>query len=145
MAKAFAADAQMPLRIKISYLWKQLEGMYTWATAAMLIFIMGRLPFLVAPQAFREIAVFQNTPFTLEWFMRFAMVGVFVSAGLALTLLPPRPAHIPRWQSIIVFFLQWALLPVTFVLFGAFPAIDAQTRLMLGKNLGFNVSPKRNI
>jgi len=143
MALAFARDKQMPFRIKFSFLWKQLEGMYTWATAPMLIFLMGRLPFWVAPERFREFAVFQNTPFTLEWLMRFAMVGVFLSAALALTLLPARPAHVPRHRALIVGVLQWLLLPVTFVVFGAFPAIDAQTRLMLGKNLGFNVSPKR--
>jgi hypothetical protein len=143
MALAFARDKQMPFRIKFSFLWKQLEGMYTWATAPMLIFLMGRLPFWVAPERFREFAVFQNTPFTLEWLMRFAMIGVFLSAALALTLLPARPAHVPRHRALIVGVLQWLLLPVTFVVFGAFPAIDAQTRLLLGKNLGFNVSPKR--
>ena len=73
------------------------------------------------------------------------MAGAFVSAGLAFTLLPPRPAHVPRRQTIVVALLQWLLLPITFVIFGAFPAIDAQTRMMLGKNLGFNVSPKRKM
>lgn len=145
MVMAFAKDKKMPISIKFSFLWKQIEGMYTWATAPMLIFIMGRLPFIVAPESFREFAVFQNTPFTLELLMRFAMLGAFVSAGLAYTLLPPRPAHIPRRQTFVVSVLQWVLLPVTFILFGAFPAIDAQTRLMLGKNLGFNVSPKRKV
>jgi hypothetical protein len=143
MVKAFREDKQMPRWTKIVFIWKQIEGMYTWATAPLLIFLMGRLPFWVAPEQFREFALFQNTPFTLEWIMRFAMVGVFVSAGLALTLLPPRPAHIPKYQTIVVVILQWLLLPVTFVLFGAVPAIDAQTRMMLGMSLGFNVSPKR--
>jgi hypothetical protein len=32
MAKAFAKDRQMPWSIKFSFLWKQVEGMYTWAT-----------------------------------------------------------------------------------------------------------------
>lgn len=143
MVRAFVADKQMPLGIKISFLWKQLEGMYTWATAPILIFVLGRLPFWVAPDRFREFAVFQNTPFTLEWLMRFAAVGVFLSAGLAYTLLPPRPSHIPRHQTLVVSILQWVLLPFTFVIFGSIPAIDAQTRFMFGKRLGFNVSPKR--
>lgn len=143
MAKAFAKDRQMPWSIKFSFLWKQVEGMYTWATAPILIFVLGRLPFWVAPDRFREFAVFQNTPFTLEWLMRFAAIGVFISAGLSYSLLPPRPHHIPRHQTLIVTVLQWVLLPVTFVLFGSIPAIDAQTRFMLGKSLGFNVSPKR--
>lgn len=143
MVRAFARDKKMPFGLKAMFIWKQLEGMYTWATAPLLIFLLGRLPFWVAPENFREFAVFQNTPFTLQWLMRFAMIGAFVSAGLAFTLLPPRPSHVHPRQAIVVSILQWLLLPITFVVFGAFPAIDAQTRLMLGKNLGFNVSPKR--
>ncbi len=143
MVRAFRQDKQIPFGVKVTYIWKQLEGMYTWATAPILIFVLGRLPFWVAPDQFRSFAVFQNTPFTLQWLMRFAMVGVFVSAGMAFLLLPPRPAHVPKHQILVVSILQWLLLPITFVVFGAFPAIDAQTRLMIGKPLGFNVSPKR--
>lgn len=143
MAMAFARDKMMPWSLKVRFLWKQLEGMYTWATVPLLIFLLGQLPFWLAPEQFRSYAVFQNTPFTLEWLMRFAMVGVFVSALVSATLLPPRPRHVSKWQTVIVVILQWALLPITFVLFGAIPAIDSQTRLLLGKYLGFNVSPKR--
>lgn len=143
MVEQFSQDPFMPWRVKFGFIWKQLEGMYTWATAPILIFLLGRLPFFVAPEQVRDIALFQNTPFTLQWLMRFAMMGVFLSAGLAVTLLPPRPAHIPFRHTFIVAILQWALLPVTFVVFGALPAIDAQTRLMLGKPLGFYISPKR--
>lgn len=145
MAKAFAADPRMPRRLKFRFLFKQLEGMYTWATAPVLILLLGRLPFWVASDSFREFAVFQNTPFTLQWLMRFALVGVFISAALALTILPPRPRHVPFRHAFVVGVLQWLLLPVTFVVFGAIPAIDAQTRLMLGKYLGFNVTAKRTV
>ncbi len=143
MVEKLMADKEMPLRTKIAWIFKQLEGMYTWATAPLLITILGYLPFWVAPEQLRSYAIFQNTPFTLQWLMRLSMVGVFVSAGLALTLLPPRPRHYSRPYAFAIITLQWLLLPVTFVLFGALPAIDAQTRLMLGRYLGFNVSPKR--
>ncbi len=143
MVEAFAKQKDMPLWIKITWLFKQLEGMYTWATAPFLIFILGYLPFWFASEDLRSFAIFQNTPFTLQWLMRLAMIGLFVSATLALTMLPPRPSHYSRPYAYAMMLAQWALLPVTFLLFGAIPAIDAQTRLMLGKYLGFNVSPKR--
>ncbi len=145
MVEAFIRDKEMPLMTKIGWTYKQLEGMFTWATAPLIILVVGYLPFWVAPEQFRSFAVFQNTPFTLEWLMRFSMVGLFVSAGLALTLLPPRPKHYSRPYAAAIFMVQWLLLPVTFVIFGALPAIDAQTRLMLGKYLGFNVSQKRKV
>ncbi|HEU0050594.1 MAG TPA: glycosyltransferase family 2 protein [Patescibacteria group bacterium] len=143
MVKAFVHDKKFPFWAKVRWLFKQLEGSVTWATAPLLIFILGYLPFWVAPEQFRSFALFQNTPFTLEWLMRFSMIGLFLSAGLALTLLPPRPEHLSRPQAYAIMLLQWILLPVTFIVFGAIPAIDAQTRLMLGKKLGFNISPKR--
>ena len=145
MANAFRVDRQMPLGVKWIYTFKQLEGMYTWATAPLLITILGKLPFWLAPEAYRSFALFQNTPFTLERLMQYSLVGAFVSAGLALTLLPPRPAHVPRRNAIAVWLLQWLLLPVTFIVFGSIPAIDAQTRQMLGGRfrLGFNVTAKK--
>ena len=143
MAINFLKHREIPWRKRVGALWLQLEGMYTWATAPVLIFILGWLPMYVARVENQNLALVQNAPRTLETILMLAMIGVFSSAILSLPLLPERPPKRSPW-SWIVMFLQWALLPFTFVIFGAIPAIDSQTRLALGKkfHLGFWVTPK---
>ncbi len=142
LAINFKAKAdKIPLRKRLSKLWVLTEGMYTWATAPLLIFLLGWLPFSVARISSRPEIVFQNAPITLQWIMTCAMLGVFASAVLSLPLLPSRPQHMRKYHHVVML-LQWMLLPFTFILFGAIPAIDAQTRLLLGKRLGFWVTPK---
>jgi len=135
----FSKDKLIPLKKKIKFVFNHIEGMYTWATAPILIFALGYLPLFMARDI--QTVIVRNAPFTLEWIMRFAMIGVLISAIFATTLLPRRPAGVRR-RNWVVMILQWLLLPITFVVFGAFPAIDAQTRLMLGKYLGFKVTKK---
>ena len=73
--------------------------------------------------------------------MTLAMIGMVVSAIISLLLLPPRPADCSRWKSLSMVF-QWLLLPLTLIIFGTFPALDAQARLILGKPLSFWVTEK---
>jgi len=140
IVEAFQKDHTISLRKRVKYLFNHIEGMYTWATAPLLIFLLGWLPLQTAEG--QTAALVQAAPYTLEMLMQGAMVGLFVSALLSLVLLPRRPqqTHWTHWPFML---LQWALLPVTFILFGAFPAIDAQTRFMLGKYLGFQVTHKK--
>jgi hypothetical protein len=124
-------------------IFRTLEGMYSWATAPILMFLLGQLPIYLTSGAVREMAFVQNTPFTLQYIMTLAMVGTILAMTLATRMLPPRPHTKKRWNWLVMIF-QWALTPVTFIVFGSIPAIDAQTRLMLGGRfrLGFNVSEK---
>jgi len=66
---------------------------------------------------------------------------MIVSAIISQLILPPRPSRRSRWKNLSMI-LQWLLLPITLIIFGTFPALDAQIRLMLGKHLGFWVTEK---
>jgi hypothetical protein len=116
--------------------------MYSLATAPILLFILGRLPLYVAGPEVKATVIVQNAPLILEFIMRIGMVGILVSAILSIRLLPPRPHQHPKYKWLIMF-LQWILLPINLVIFGAIPWCEAQTRLMLGKYLGFFVTPKK--
>jgi hypothetical protein len=64
------------------------------------------------------------------------MIGLVFSAYLSILLLPPKPIEYGRFKYLILFF-QWFLVPVIMIFFISLPALDAQTRLMLGKYMGF--------
>ena len=60
----FRQDKLIPLHKKIIYVFNHIEGMYTWATAPILMFILGWLPLALAKG--QSNAIVQAAPFTLE-------------------------------------------------------------------------------
>lgn len=138
----FWSDAKMSFSKKIRHLWNQLEGVYSWSTAPIIIFIMGNLPLAMLPEIEATSVLAQNAPFALRTIMIFAMIGLVFSAGFSSLLMPKRPLHISLWKHAVIV-LQWVFFPIAMIIFGSIPATDAQTRLMLGKYLGFNVTQKK--
>jgi len=127
---------------KFVILFHEWEGKWSWAVVAILITILGRLPLFVAGDGVRQSALFFNAPFILEILMILAMTGLFLSVVMTMLVLPRRPKiHPPHKYLYMV--LQWILVPVSLIIFSAIPCIDAVTRLMFGKYLGFNVSAKK--
>lgn len=137
----FWYNPHIRLRVKLKYLWNQFEGTYSWATAPVLILLLGWLPFHVRSSVISTSALAHNAPTTIQGLMIGAMVGLLATAVMSVRLLPARPKHVPAWQWVMMI-LQWLLLPVTMIVFGSIPAIEAQTRLMMGKYLGFFVTEK---
>lgn len=137
----FWRDGARRWRQKLKYVWMQWEGIYSWATAPLLILILGWLPFHTRPAAIDESALAQNAPLILRDLMGSAMIGLVISAILSTILLPARPARVQPWRWLTMIG-QWILLPVTMIVFGAIPALEAQVRMMFGKYLGFWVTEK---
>ncbi len=134
----------IPFIKKLRYLWNMLEGYYSWATAPIIIFILGRLPLYFLDEVESGSMIVNNAPITLQWLMGIAMFGLVVSAILSTILLPPRPAK-KGYYTYVIMILQWILFPIAMIIFGAIPATDSQTRLLLGKYLGFWVTTKERV
>ncbi|MFA5030137.1 MAG: glycosyltransferase family 2 protein [Patescibacteria group bacterium] len=126
---------------KFRYMWNQLEGVYSWATAPLLMLIFGRLPLWLLDESERQTTVALNAPHILQILMTVSTVGIIVSAFIGTMLLPPRPSHVPKRRMLYMLF-QWPLIIVSLIVFGSIPSTDAQTRLMFGKYLGFDVTKK---
>jgi hypothetical protein len=128
---------------KVYWGFNTIEGYYSWATNAIMIFALGWLPLLLGGKHFNAMLLSYNLPHLTQFILSLSTVGIATSAILGVSLLPKKSDGI-HFKDYLIYFLQWLLMPITLIVFGAIPAIEAQTRLMLsGKyRLGFWVTPK---
>ena len=141
---AFVAENFRKMRKEIPFLrtlrrfWILLEGHYMWATAPLIIAMASPIP-RVLNETFSHSVTAYNLGMIFYIFFKVALVGIFVSLLVSMIMLPKHPNG---WKGRFSAIFMWVLLPFVTVIFGAIPAIDAQTRLMLGKRLDFNVTKK---
>ncbi len=137
----YTKNKKIPLKKKLEDGFLKIEGYHSWATNALIIFAMGWLPVIVGGEAFNTTLLSYNLPRIVRILATAAMVGIVTSIVISINLLPPRPPQYGR-RKYLWMVLQWLLLPATLIIFGSVPALDAQSRLMFGKYMGFWVTPK---
>jgi len=137
----FLKNKKISLRTKIHHLFVQFEGGWSLTTNPLIIFFLGWLPLFLGGENFNKTLLSYNLPRITSDIMTAAMIGLIFSAIVSTALLPPLPAG-KKNHKYLFMILQWILIPVTIPIFGSLPSIDAQIRLMLGKYLGFWVTPK---
>lgn len=132
----FLNNKKITLGKKIMHLYALVDGYWSWATAALLLFILGWLPILLGGNKFNFTVLSFNLPILTGRIMRISLFGMFVSAILSTMLLPPLPKTVNRFKKVTAF-LQWVFLPITLIVFGSLPALDAQIHLMIARYMGF--------
>ncbi len=133
-------NKKIPFNKKFAYSFLMIEGFWAWGTNAILILLLGWLPLFLGGEKFNTTVLAYNLPFVTRNLMTVAMIGLFVCIIIN-TLLIPRPKDLSRRQKLSII-TQWLFFPLSLIIFGSFPAIEAQTRLMLGKYMGFWATEK---
>jgi cellulose synthase/poly-beta-1,6-N-acetylglucosamine synthase-like glycosyltransferase len=124
----------------IGHIFVQIYGFYSWATSAIIIAVVGWLPLLFGGAAFGQTVISGNLPAVTQFLMNIAMIGLVISATMSVLIMPKRKPD--KKASKLKIFLEWIFIPVTIIFFGAIPCLEAQTRLMFGKYMGFFITPK---
>ncbi|MFH1175202.1 MAG: glycosyltransferase family 2 protein [bacterium] len=141
LMRSFIENKKIGFAKKMKHLFIMLEGNRSWATDSFIVVILGWLPLVAGGKIFNSTVLASRLPSMTRLLMTFAMIGLIVSAALGTLLLPPIPAKYRKWRYIYMI-LQWVVVPVVAPFLGALPALDAQTRLMLGKYMEFWVTEK---
>lgn len=119
------------------------EGHFSLATSSVMLGVVGWIP-LQRPELIHTVlgahfrALYVGS-------LRYALLGILVSAIISISLVPPRYPDKP-WSRLYLLW-DYLLLPIqivaSIVLAASLPSIEAHTRLMLGKYLGsFHVTYK---
>lgn len=143
---AFMKRKMIPLKKRLFWSYVLLEGFHSWATSSFIIFLFGLLPNVLGGSAFTVTVLSYNLPRVTGFLLNLSALGIVTFAFLSMTLLSPRLTferfHLRYY---VYYLLQWVLMPATFLIFGAVPALDAQTRMVVGGRfrLGFWRTPKK--
>jgi hypothetical protein len=133
--------SKAPFWDRMYKLYQYAEGNFNWATASILITLLGRLPLYLGGDAFNQSVVGYTLPKITVILLNIALVFLIFSVYINMVLLPPRPKKYSIWRSVMMY-VQWIFVPIVSVIFGSLPAVEAQTRLMFGQYLEFWVTPK---
>ncbi|MEI7451596.1 MAG: glycosyltransferase family 2 protein [Candidatus Falkowbacteria bacterium] len=120
----------------------QVYGFHSWATTAIIIGGVGWMPMLLGGNRFNATVLSGNLPAVTSWLMNLAMIGLIQSAVIANLLLPRNTKRVTIGKRLLII-VEWLFVPVSIIIFGAIPCLDAQIRLMFGKYMGFFVTPKK--
>ncbi|RJP29103.1 MAG: glycosyltransferase family 2 protein [Candidatus Omnitrophota bacterium] len=139
--RAFIVKRSIPVYKRINFGIKLLESFVSWATWSFLLAFISWLPAIFSGREFSTSTVYYIAPRIRGVIFSLSSFGLLVCMVISLLLLPARKDSNAALSK-IRHSLEWVFIPIIILALSALPALDAQTRLMLGKYMEFFVTDK---
>lgn len=140
IVKNFIKHPEIPLLDRLKKLSFPLEWHFTWSSSWFLITLGATIPTVLNP-VFARTTLGYNLSRVSSFILTLCLVGILVIT-IIYTLLDPHKKNKLLAFLHPVTYLQWIFLPVFGFFFGSLPGLESQTRLMLGKYMGYRVTEK---
>lgn len=140
MIKMFFNDKKIPFVQKFLKISVALEQHFLWGTSWFLITLGALLPTILNP-TFARTSLGFNLSRVSGFILTLCLIGVVVIIVVDILLDPGKKRKFLAFFHPLTY-LQWLVMPVVGLVFGSLPGLESQTRLMLGKYLGYRVTEK---
>ena len=132
---------EIPFLVRFFRVYKVVEAHLLWSTNWFILTLGAWLPAMINP-FFKQTALSYNLPKISQWILTTCLLFLIVMIIIDRAIRPKPPKNeAGRWFGFLEL-IQWVLMPIAALFMAVLPAIESQTRLMLGKRLEYKVTDK---
>jgi cellulose synthase/poly-beta-1,6-N-acetylglucosamine synthase-like glycosyltransferase len=110
------------------------ESHLSWSTTSLILASSVWVPFIF-DQRFQADIMAYNFPYVYGKFVMIAWIGMITTLVISTLLVPPRRGKKPFSRIILDWVMTPIVMPISSIVFSSLPALESQTRLMIGKRL----------
>ena len=110
------------------------ESHLSWSTTSLVLASSAWVPIFLDGKFQTDILAY-SFPYVYTRFVMIAWTGMIVTLVISTLLAPPRHGKKPFSRIVFDWILTPIIMPISSILFSSFPALESQTRLMIGKPL----------
>jgi cellulose synthase/poly-beta-1,6-N-acetylglucosamine synthase-like glycosyltransferase len=110
------------------------ESHISWSTTSIILASSAWIPTLFA-QRFQGDILAYSFPYVYTRYVLIAWVGMLTTLIISTLLMPPRHGKIPFFRILLDWIMTPIMMVVSNIFFSAIPALESQTRLLVGKPL----------
>ncbi len=139
--RAFLQSPGISLYKKVMFSFRLFDMFISWATLSFLLVIINLFPAFFAGREFGTTTMYYMAPRIKDIIFSLSLAGLVVCMVISIELLSTSTIRL-RFRQKLLHLFDWLAIPVVILALSSIPAIDAQTRLMLGRYMEFKVTEK---